>query len=163
MQYATIEGVDKPVSRLVLGTMIISDQEGERSFALLDATFELGGNTLDTAHGYGGGHSERGIGQWMAERGNREQVVIVTKGCHHNADRKRVTPFDLIGRDVIRVDIPAGVQTIPAAEACPPGTARFARSRLALVSAAEPLPAPVERTFSLPNPAPTPAGSKPAP
>jgi aryl-alcohol dehydrogenase-like predicted oxidoreductase len=31
----------------------------------------------------------------MAARGNREQVVIVTKGCHHNADRKRVTPYDL--------------------------------------------------------------------
>jgi aryl-alcohol dehydrogenase-like predicted oxidoreductase len=95
MQYATIEGVDKPVSRLVLGTMIVSDQEQERSLALLDAAFEMGGNTLDTAHGYGGGHSERGIGQWMAARGNREQVVVVTKGCHHNADRKRVTPFDL--------------------------------------------------------------------
>jgi len=95
MQYGTIEGVDKPVSRLVLGTMIVSDQEPERSFALLDAAFEMGGNTLDTAHGYGGGHSERGIGQWMAARGNREEIVIVTKGCHHNADRKRVTPFDL--------------------------------------------------------------------
>jgi aryl-alcohol dehydrogenase-like predicted oxidoreductase len=95
MQYATIEGVDKPVSRLVLGTMIVSDQEQERSFTLLDAAFGMGGNTLDTAHGYGGGHSERGIGQWMAARGNREQVVVVTKGCHHNADRRRVTPFDL--------------------------------------------------------------------
>jgi len=95
MQYKTIEGVDKPVSRLVLGTMIVSDQEPERSLTLLDATFEMGGNTFDTAHGYGGGHSERGIGQWMAARGNREQVVILTKGCHHNADRKRVTPFDL--------------------------------------------------------------------
>jgi aryl-alcohol dehydrogenase-like predicted oxidoreductase len=95
MQYGTLEGVGKPVSRLVLGTMIVSDQDKERSFALLDAAFEMGGNTFDTAHGYGGGHSERGIGQWMAARGNREQTVIVTKGCHHNADRKRVTPFDL--------------------------------------------------------------------
>jgi aryl-alcohol dehydrogenase-like predicted oxidoreductase len=75
--------------------MIISAQEPERSFALLDAVFEMGGNTLDTAHVYAGGNSERGIGQWMADRGNREQMVIVSKGCHHNADRKRVTPFDL--------------------------------------------------------------------
>jgi len=95
MQYGTIDGVDKPVARLVLGTMIVSIQERERSFALLDAVLEQGGNTLDTAHGYAGGNSERGIGQWMAERGNREQMVIVSKGCHHNADRKRVTPFDL--------------------------------------------------------------------
>ena len=55
----------------------------------------------------------------------------------------RPARFDLIGRDVIRVDIPGGVQTIPAAEACPPGTAALARSRLRLASAAEPLPAPV--------------------
>jgi aryl-alcohol dehydrogenase-like predicted oxidoreductase len=31
----------------------------------------------------------------MADRGLREQVVIISKGCHHNADRRRVTPFDL--------------------------------------------------------------------
>jgi hypothetical protein len=87
----------------------------------------------------------------------------------------RVADFDLIGRDVIRVDIPAGVQTIPAAEACPPATARLARSRLRLASTAEPLPGPgvqpngslpaespstppVKQTFSLPDPAPTPTG-----
>ena len=54
----------------------------------------------------------------------------------------RVVPFDLIGRDVIKVDIPAGVQTLPAAETCLPGTASLARSRLRLASAMEPLPAP---------------------
>jgi aryl-alcohol dehydrogenase-like predicted oxidoreductase len=95
MHYSVIPGATKPVARLILGTMIISAQERERSFALLDAVFELGGNALDTAHVYAGGNSERGIGQWMKERGNREQMVIITKGCHHNADRKRVTPFDL--------------------------------------------------------------------
>lgn len=95
MQYGTVEGVKKPVSRLVLGTMIISSREQEKSAALLDAAFEQGCTALDTAHVYGGGYSERGIGQWMADRGNREQVVIISKGCHHNADRKRVTPYDL--------------------------------------------------------------------
>jgi aryl-alcohol dehydrogenase-like predicted oxidoreductase len=95
MRYGTIEGVDKPVARLVLGTMIVTSQEPERSFALLDAVFEQGGNALDTAHVYAGGNSERGIGQWMVERGNRDQVVVISKGCHHNADRKRVTSFDL--------------------------------------------------------------------
>ena len=95
MQYGRVEGVDKPVSRLVLGTMIITDEAQERSSALLDAVVAHGGNALDTAHGYGGGHSERGIGAWMAARGNREKMVILTKGCHHNADRRRVTPYDL--------------------------------------------------------------------
>ena len=90
-----IPGIDKPVSRLVLGSMIIHTERLEESMRLLDDAFECGINTIDTAQLYGGGNSERAIGQWLATRGNREQVVIVSKGCHHNADRKRVTPFDL--------------------------------------------------------------------
>lgn len=95
MLYGTITGVDKPVSRLVLGTMIINRGDRERSFALLDAAVAAGITTLDCAHVYAGGDSERCIGEWMQERGNRERIVIVTKGCHHNADRQRVTPWDI--------------------------------------------------------------------
>lgn len=95
MQYGTLVGVDQPVSRLVLGTMIISIRERTKSFELLDAVLARGGNAFDTANVYAGGDSERGLGAWMQERGNREQVVIISKGCHHNADRKRVTPADL--------------------------------------------------------------------
>jgi aryl-alcohol dehydrogenase-like predicted oxidoreductase len=57
----------------------------ERSFAVLDAYVQAGGNFIDTAdiygrHGRGGaGESERIIGRWMAARGNREQLVIATK------------------------------------------------------------------------------------
>ncbi|MBN1937674.1 MAG: aldo/keto reductase [Anaerolineae bacterium] len=95
MQYRTIPNIDTPISRLVLGTMIVDDRELEHSFSLLDQVFALGCTALDTANVYAGGHSERGIGAWMQARDCREQVVIVSKGCHHNADRKRVTPFDL--------------------------------------------------------------------
>lgn len=95
MYYGSVRGVGKPVSRLVLGTMIINTRELERSFNLLDSVFELGCTTFDTAHVYGDGESERGIGRWMEERGNRDEVVIISKGAHHNADRRRVTPFDI--------------------------------------------------------------------
>ncbi len=95
MEYADLPGVEKPVSRLVLGTMIVNTDAMEESARLLDDAVELGYTTLDTAHVYGGGNSERAIGQWMAERGNRDQVVILSKGAHHNADRRRVTPFDI--------------------------------------------------------------------
>lgn len=95
MEYGTIPGLNKPVARLVLGSMFVGTLDRERAFALLDDVFALGGNTFDTAHVYAGGNSERLLGEWMEKRGNREQVVILTKGCHHNADRKRVTPFDL--------------------------------------------------------------------
>jgi aryl-alcohol dehydrogenase-like predicted oxidoreductase len=91
----TIRGIDKPISRMVLGSMIIHTDRMEESAQLLDDALDLGVNTIDTAHVYGGGFSERAIGEWLTARGNREQVVIISKGCHHNADRQRVTPFDL--------------------------------------------------------------------
>jgi aryl-alcohol dehydrogenase-like predicted oxidoreductase len=74
---------------------MLSRERQDESFALLDAVVALGGNTLDTAHSYGNGDTERLIGQWMEARGNRDQVNILTKGAHPSADRKRVTPFDI--------------------------------------------------------------------
>jgi len=95
MRYGTIDGVTKPVSRVVLGTMIITTDKREESFALLDAALDLGCTTLDMAHVYGGGETERCVGAWMRERGTRERMVLLTKGCHHNQDRARVTPWDI--------------------------------------------------------------------
>jgi aryl-alcohol dehydrogenase-like predicted oxidoreductase len=57
----------------------------ERSFAVLDAYFQAGGNFIDTSNSYGrrgpggAGESERIIGRWIASRGNREELVIATK------------------------------------------------------------------------------------
>jgi aryl-alcohol dehydrogenase-like predicted oxidoreductase len=56
------------------------------SFAVLDAYVEAGGDFIDTADvysrwapGHVGGESERVLGNWLRARGNREQVVIVSK------------------------------------------------------------------------------------
>jgi aryl-alcohol dehydrogenase-like predicted oxidoreductase len=95
MQYATIPGIDKPISRLVQGTIMVNSKELEKSMALLDEFFELGCTTFDTAHVYGNGDNERTVGRWINERGLRDKVVILGKGAHHNQDRKRVTPFDI--------------------------------------------------------------------
>jgi aryl-alcohol dehydrogenase-like predicted oxidoreductase len=92
MLYTKVAGIDKPLARLVLGTMIINSGELEMSFGLLDAAVDLGYTTIDTAHVY---KSERAIGQWMEERKNRDQLVVISKGAHPNQDRKRVTPFDI--------------------------------------------------------------------
>jgi aryl-alcohol dehydrogenase-like predicted oxidoreductase len=100
LNYGRVPGVDKPVARIVQGTVMIrSEEEGdeERSFALLDEVFAQGGTTFDTAHQYGGGDCERTLGRWVRDRGLREEVVIIGKGAHHNEDRKRVTPFDITG------------------------------------------------------------------
>ena len=95
MEYGHISGVAKPIARLVQGTVMVTSKELERSFALLDAVFELGGTTFDTAHGYGGGDCERTVGRWVRERGLRDQVVIIGKGAHPYNGRQRVTPEDI--------------------------------------------------------------------
>jgi aryl-alcohol dehydrogenase-like predicted oxidoreductase len=74
---------------------MISSRRLDEGFGLLDAIYEQGCNTFDTAHGYGDGESERALGQWVRQRGIREEVVIIDKGAHHNQDRRRVTPFDI--------------------------------------------------------------------
>jgi len=95
MKYGHVPGIEKPISRLVQGSMMISSRELEQSFALLDSIFALGCNAFDLAHVYGNGDVERTFGHWLRERGIRDQVVIITKGAHHNQDRRRVTPYDI--------------------------------------------------------------------
>jgi len=75
--------------------MAFSQERRDLSFALLDRFVELGGNIVDTAHIYGGGQSERVLGQWLSQRRQGTDVVVVSKGAHHNADRKRVSPEDI--------------------------------------------------------------------
>ena len=95
MQYISLPGLSKKVSRIVQGSTMLSSENEAEGFALLDAVFAAGCNTFDTAHVYGNGDVERVLGRWIKERNIREQVVILDKGAHHNADRKRVTPFDI--------------------------------------------------------------------
>ncbi len=95
MNYGSIKGIDKKVSRLVQGTVAINGENEAEEFKFLDSIFELGCTTYDTAHVYGSGANERAVGKWVNTRGLREQVVILSKGAHHNQDRKRVNPFDI--------------------------------------------------------------------
>jgi len=95
MLFSKILGIDKPVSRLVQGTMWMKSSEIDTAFAAMDAFLAAGGNCFDTAHIYGLGDNERTVGQWIHSRGVRDEIVILGKGAHHSPDRKRVTPFDI--------------------------------------------------------------------
>ncbi len=95
MEFGQVPGLTTPVSRIVQGTIMLRVDAIDQGYALLDAAFEAGYNTFDTAHGYGGGDCERVLGRWIKDRDIRDKVVILTKGAHHNADRRRVTPFDI--------------------------------------------------------------------
>ncbi|MFB6220526.1 MAG: aldo/keto reductase [Halolamina sp.] len=50
----------------------------ERAHDLLDAYADAGGRYIDTADVYGGGDSERWIGDWLAER-DRERYTVASK------------------------------------------------------------------------------------
>ena len=97
MNYGTIPGIEKEISQLVLGCMLLSPDEMEHSYSMLDEFFAAGGNALDTAHSYGGGDSERLLGMWMKNRKNRSKVFLVDKGGHPHAavPRPRLSPEEL--------------------------------------------------------------------
>ena len=95
MEYARLPGIEKPLSRLVQGSDMITRWEDSDAFRLLDAVYDQGCRVIDTAHVYGDGANERRVGRWLRARGRRDEVVILAKGAHHNDDRRRVTPFDI--------------------------------------------------------------------
>jgi aryl-alcohol dehydrogenase-like predicted oxidoreductase len=79
------------VSRLVLGcgnfggigsapAFFGQGEDQQQAFALMDAAWDHGITSFDTADAYGGGRSESWIGRWMADRGRRPQVT--TKVFH---------------------------------------------------------------------------------
>ena len=80
MKYRKLRGLDKPVSQLVLGTMLEGTlNRVAHGHALFDQWIEAGGNAFDTAHIYG---SERIFGNWLQTRGVRDEIVILGKGAH---------------------------------------------------------------------------------
>ncbi|HEX4306399.1 MAG TPA: aldo/keto reductase [Solirubrobacterales bacterium] len=100
---ATIPRTDLDVFPLCLGGNVFGwTADREASFAVLDAYAEAGGNFIDTADVYmsrapgnSGGESETIIGEWMAARGNRDEIVIATKVG-------KLAPLDNLRADTIR-------------------------------------------------------------
>jgi len=80
MTFGRLPGLGKPVSRLVMG----ADSNSLMPFTsiVFDEFFASGGNVFDTSYGYGNpnGACERNLGQWIRNRGIRDQVVVIEKG-----------------------------------------------------------------------------------
>lgn len=87
---STIGNSDLSVFPLALGGNVFGwTADRDRSFAILDAFVEGGGNFVDTADvysawapGHSGGESETIIGEWLAAR-SRPEVVVATKVSQH--------------------------------------------------------------------------------
>src|SRR4051794_6918507 len=92
MERAYLGGSDVRVSRVILGcgnfggigsspAFFGQGETREQAFALMDAAWEAGITTFDTADAYGGGRSETYIGEWLRTKdaGVRDEIVLSTK------------------------------------------------------------------------------------
>jgi predicted dehydrogenase/aryl-alcohol dehydrogenase-like predicted oxidoreductase len=93
MRYGKIPGLDKPVSKFIYGALTAHGSFAKAQ-VMFDHWLESGGNTFDTAFQYGG--SDYILGQWLASRNIREDVVLLAKGAH--------TPFCDPGNLVEQLD-----------------------------------------------------------
>ncbi|MEZ4674036.1 MAG: aldo/keto reductase [Caldilineaceae bacterium] len=90
MHTKLIPNTDLTVSAICLGTSNFGAAIAQPdAFTLLDAYVDHGGNFLDTAEVYANwlpdlprSIGERTIGAWLAARGNRDRIIIGTKGGH---------------------------------------------------------------------------------
>jgi aryl-alcohol dehydrogenase-like predicted oxidoreductase len=95
------------VSELCLGILPFGTKvDRETSFAILDAYYEAGGRFIDTANNYSlwhnngkGTESETMLGEWMAERGNRDELIIASKVGFNRPDRRKS-----LSRETIEVE-----------------------------------------------------------
>jgi len=89
MIYGAIQGLSKPLPRVIFGTLPLVNADAT-TFSLLDSIIEMGCYAFDTAHAYGDGASEQVIGNWMETRNNRSEVIVIDKGAHPVRGRSRV-------------------------------------------------------------------------
>jgi len=90
MEYTRLGRTGIEVSRVCFGTWRFGQEsdgvvetDREAAHELLDAAAESGINFIDTANVYGGGDSERWIGEWLEGR-DREEYVIASKVYWNN-------------------------------------------------------------------------------
>ncbi|KAI9796842.1 MAG: hypothetical protein M1835_002946 [Candelina submexicana] len=75
------------VSPICLGSMnfgnawkeFMGECDKKTAFEMMDFFYSQGGNFIDTANNYQDEESEMWIGEWMKQKGNRDQMVIATK------------------------------------------------------------------------------------
>ncbi|MDL2206925.1 aldo/keto reductase [Eubacteriales bacterium OttesenSCG-928-N13] len=116
MRYRVLPGVDREASVIAMGSThfgtFVSEQE---TYDILDAYVALGGNFIDTARVYGDfengivGISEGVIGRWMQLRGNRESLIVETKGAHPPMDKMLDHRLD---RDSIQGDMARSLEAL---------------------------------------------------
>jgi aryl-alcohol dehydrogenase-like predicted oxidoreductase len=122
MERRQLGGTGVEVSRIILGCgnfggigsapeFFGQGENEDEAFRIMDAAWELGITTFDTADAYGGGQSETIIGKWMATRGVRPQIATKTfnpmaEGEDHGLAHARIgrqieSSLDRLGVDAV--------------------------------------------------------------
>ena len=89
MERRQLGGTDVEVTRIILGCgnfggigsapeFFGQGESEEEAFRIMDAAWEFGITTFDTADAYGGGRSETMVGKWMASRGVKPDLITKT-------------------------------------------------------------------------------------
>jgi aryl-alcohol dehydrogenase-like predicted oxidoreductase len=80
VNYRQLGKTDMQVSSIGLGCVTFGREIDEATaFTIMDHAVERGINLFDTAEAYAAGRSEEVVGNWMAERGSRDRIVLATK------------------------------------------------------------------------------------
>jgi len=104
MQKKKLGRTNLEISPIVFGGNVFGWTLDEKeSFKILNQLFEKGFTTIDTADSYShwapgnkGGESETIIGNWLKERGNREDLIIATKVGSNPGKEERDVSRDYI-------------------------------------------------------------------
>jgi aryl-alcohol dehydrogenase-like predicted oxidoreductase len=116
MNKIKIPKTDLHASPLGLGTDYFgSTVSRDQCMKLMDHYLEAGGNVIDTAEFYarwvpGGDHqSEKVIGEWLHERGTRDQVILSTKGAHPKLESMHIPR---LSKREIQADLDSSLQRL---------------------------------------------------
>jgi aryl-alcohol dehydrogenase-like predicted oxidoreductase len=108
------------ISELALGTIYLgSTIDRETSFDILDAYYEAGGRLLDTANNYptwldeyDEPESEYFVGEWLDQRGVRDEMTVATKLGFNPPKYDRSLAPDVISQSVDESRERLGIDTI---------------------------------------------------
>ncbi|MFT4555644.1 MAG: aryl-alcohol dehydrogenase-like predicted oxidoreductase [Porticoccaceae bacterium] len=80
MEYRQLGNSDLQVSSIGMGCVTFGREiDREASFEVLDRALDRGITLFDSAEAYGQGASENMLGDWIADRGVRDRIVLATK------------------------------------------------------------------------------------
>ncbi|MDF1781584.1 MAG: NADP(H)-dependent aldo-keto reductase [Alcanivoracaceae bacterium] len=107
MEYRTLGDTNIQVSALCLGTMTWGNQNSQDDgFAQMDLAVEHGINFFDTAEMYAvpasaetSGRTEEIIGNWFAQRGGRDKIVLASKAAGPGAWIKHIRGGPRLNRE----------------------------------------------------------------